>query len=246
MSLTSHLKQPQSPVYRFLLDRFPGAKTLASKINRELKGVPTVRPTDRVPYSTIGTALDYRLRYYFHLTPNQELVAWRGAGQVCGRPVTVSDGVEVAQWIPNEVGEPIFSEEVVDRFFASLNDVLDDFRPVGRRLEPSKEELLVRHCIVLAFFEEVSRASIQHSPLFNQKYTTVDALLSIAETHWVDDLSNLSWLFHDRFRSLLSAETILNPTFDVSPDIGGADADLISDGYLLDIKATVKSKIRPQ
>ena len=187
MSLTSHLKQPQSPVYRFLLDRFPGAKALASKINRELKDVPTVRPTDRVPYGTIGTALDYRLRYYFHLTPNRELVAWRGAGKLCGRSVTVSDGVEVAQRIPNEVGEPILSEEVVDRFFASLNDVLDHLRPVGRRLEPSEEELIVRYCIVLALFEEVFRAPIQHSPLFVQKYITVDALLAIAETHWVDD-----------------------------------------------------------
>ena len=106
----------------------------------------------------------------------------------------------------------------MDAFFASLNDVLEGLRPVGRRLKPPEEELLARYCTVLALFEEVFRAPIVHSPLFDQEYATVDALLAIAQPHWVDDLSNLSWRFHDKFSNQLNAEAILNPTFDGSID----------------------------
>ena len=112
-----------------------------------------------------------------------------------------------------------------------------------------EEELIARYCIILALFEEVYRssgASIRHSPITDQEYTTIDALLAVAQPHWVDDLSNLAWLFHDRYSNLLSAEALLNPTFDGSADIGGADADLIIDGYLLDIKTTINPNIKPE
>ncbi len=42
---------------------------------------------------------------------------------------------------------------------------------------------------------------------------------------------------------LLDRLTVLNPTFDGSRDVGGADADLIVDGCLLDIKARVGPRL---
>ena len=58
-------------------------------------------------------------------------------------------------------------------------------------------------------------------------------------------MRNLSWRFYDNFNHLLSLPHSLNPNFDGSLDIGGADADLIVEGTLIDIKATITQKIRP-
>lgn len=81
------------------------------------------------------------------------------------------------------------------------------------------------------------------SPLLDRRPKTVGELLAAAEEHWVGDLCQLSWLFHDRQRETLSTPTILNPTFDGSPDIGGADADLVLGSQLIEIKTTVKQRI---
>ena len=84
------------------------------------------------------------------------------------------------------------------------------------------------------------------SPLFDLRLETVDDLLAIVQEHWTDDLCKLSWLFYDRYNELLGVPTILNPTFDGSRDIGGADADVILDDYLIEIKTTVKQRVAVQ
>ena len=65
-------------------------------------------------------------------------------------------------------------------------------------------------------------------------------MLSVAEDDWIEDLCSLSCLFYDRCLHLLSGDAILNPTFIGSSDVGGADADFIIDGCLIDVKTTVK------
>jgi len=246
MSLTSHLKNPQSRVRLFLHEQFPNAATLARQAHNSLKDVSTLRPTTRLPYGTIGMALDYRLRYYFAVTPNCDLVAWHGAGLLCGRWFVSPKGIEGRTWIPNESGEPVLSEALVDSFFSDLATLLDHIAPVKRKLEQSQEELLARYCVVLALFEQVFRARPKNSPLFVKEYKSVAELVSIAEPHWVDDLSKLSWMFHERFNHLLAVPTILNPTFEGSHAVGGADADLIIDGFLTEVKATINPRVDPQ
>ncbi|HEU5378838.1 MAG TPA: hypothetical protein VFV38_25725, partial [Ktedonobacteraceae bacterium] len=63
---------------------------------------------------------------------------------------------------------------------------------------------------------------------------------------WIDDLCNLSWLFYHTHAHLLSRPHLLNPTFAGSTDVGGADADMIVDGCLIDIKTTKQSKVDPR
>ncbi len=72
---------------------------------------------------------------------------------------------------------------------------------------------------------------------------SVDKLLSIAERDWVEDLAAQSRLFHERAAGRLTEPCWLNPTFEGSNDVGGADADLILGSALIDIKATVNPKI---
>jgi hypothetical protein len=58
----------------------------------------------------------------------------------------------------------------------------------------------------------------------------------LAQDAWILDICSLSEAFYDKFGSLADGQVVLNPTFDGSVDIGGADADLIVDGCLIDIK----------
>lgn len=182
MSLTSHLKQPQSPVYQFLAKGFPGATAFAKKVNQGLEGIETIRPSHTVPYSTIGTALDYRIRYYFQLTPHQELVAWHGACLLYHTIASPDRDAEVHVSYADENGEPLFGEELMD-FFSSLDTMLRRSAPVGRRLDRPQEELLARYCVVLALFEEVQRAYIsRNSPLYELKKRGAPSVDNLLET----------------------------------------------------------------
>ena len=142
--------------------------------------------------------------------------------------------------------EPVLPVGVVTGFFDALDDLLAGTPPVGRRLDRSQEAQLARHCIVLALFEEIVRAGSRiRSPLLASRYTSVADLLTIAEPHWVEDLCNISLLFHERHSNLLSLPATLNPTFEGSRDVGGADADIIVDGCLIDIKTTINPRVEP-
>jgi hypothetical protein len=51
-------------------------------------------------------------------------------------------------------------------------------------------------------------------------------------------------LFYNDYASLLSQPAILNPVFAGSVDIGGADADMIVEGCLIDIKASIAAQLK--
>ena len=149
------------------------------------------------------------------------------------------------------VREPLHAlyAELVQDFFLSLGEKLALLSPNERLLDRCEEEELNRYCFVLALFEEIARSGLHiTSPLFsNGPITTVDELLAIPEPDWVDDMCKMSRLFKERSSDLLSGRAILNPTFDGSGDVGGADADLIVDDCLIEMKATVNPSMeRPK
>ena len=202
----------------------------------------TIRPDRRLPYTTLGIAIDYRIRYYFCITPAEKLVAWRGADlMVTFGPEALLNSSPEQPPIP--VMRPLETSfaKLVQDFFFSLEEKLASLSPNERLLDRCEEEELNRYCFVLALFEEVSRSGLHRtSPLIsNGPITTVDELLAIPEPDWVDDMGKMSWLFKERSGDLLSGRAILNPRFDGSRAIGGADADLIVDDCLIEMKATV-------
>lgn len=240
MSLTSHLKDSQSPIRQFLYEHFPNTRPIVTEARTKLSDVSTIRPESRLPYGTIGTAIDYRLRYYFGVTKPMELVAGHGARILAGSPVKAADGTV------RGLGKPIMPKDLIVSFFASLDLVLDQAQPIGKKLDRAHEELLARYCVVLALFEEVFRAGPSpRSPLLSRPHNDLNSFLEISEPHWVDDLCNMSWLFHDKLKRRLSEPAVLNPTFDGSQHVGGADADLILNNILLDIKATINPRVEP-
>ncbi len=285
MPLTSELDRPDSPARKFLEEKFPNTRRVVRDANTVLRQAETIRPAAPLPWGTLGTAFDYRARYYFRATPFQDLTAWQGAQEISGTDLGWEDTDQSVAWYADKMGihmdslgslsvlrrfqgrtqryigpnpermlfsrpsqrDSLIPSEIIMDFFASLEDVLARIRPEGRLLELNDEELLARYCVVLALFEEMTRPGAAQarlsSPLVRESDWTVKTLLQIVQTHWVDDLYRLSRAFFFVFQDRLLDKVILNPIFQGSGDVGGADGDIIVDNCLVDFKVTVKAAI---
>lgn len=265
MSLTSELKDTNSPIYQYMKERFPNIRPILADWTRQLAGASTVCPTNTTayPWSIIGMAFDYRMRYYFGITPSIDLAAFKGAIGILGFHPSIIDNNSGARGNATETIR-VAIESIVTKtskksqnslrfslaslfteFFTSLEAVLASTHPVGRRLDEAEEGLLARNCYILALLEAVYRAGlVAASPLFFEPKITLNNLLSAVEDQWVDDLCALSWMFYDRYSDLLSLPIISNPSFVGSTDVRGADADIIINGALIDTKTTINSQKR--
>ncbi len=260
MSLVTLLAERDSLVKQFLEAQFPYTRPVVREQNKRLASTATIRPEGPLPphtYAMLGRAIDYRIRYYFPPTPVQDLVAWRGGRRVMDgerpledidllreRDVELFQGEDGAEIVAIRTGLTL-PAEAVQEFFDSLETFLSTYSPAGRRLYQEEEELLTKYCIVLSCFEQIARSGPHPNDrvFADNPKTSVSELLSIAEDEWTADICAMSWLFHDRCQTLLSSPAILNPIFAGSADVGGADADLIVDGCLIDIKATVNAEL---
>lgn len=261
MSLTSHLESTTSPIGQFIKQRFARTINLTKSANQQLRGVQPILPvqTDRsYPYGTIGAAIDYRIRYAFAITPYQQLVAWLGAMVLALKPLESDDDVPI-EWdeligmrIPFDASmgaaQGPYPLKLIKAFFASLNEVLNTIQPVGRRLEPDAERTLARYCYLLSLFESAFRSDryLLGPLMVPQPKRTIEELLAIPQDSWLEDLAALFNRFYEGYKHLLPAPHVLNPTFAGSGDVGGADADLIVNGCLIDIKTSISPKIEPK
>ena len=226
--------------------RFGATNAFVRRHNPKLKSLDTLRPQSATaPYALLGTAVDYRIRYYFEDAVRQWLAAHVGAMLLCpGQPLdlgnTTVKGLDLGP-----VRYPTLDAPSVSDFFCSLTAFVERL-PRGQRLDRNNEETLCRYCVVLAYFEEAGRVGprfLVDSPLLRVRRPTVDDLLSLPEDAWVEDLAAQSRLFYERAGDRISQPHWLNPIFEGTDDVGGADADLILGSVLIDIKATVNPKI---
>lgn len=247
MSLTRELKNPKSPASLFMRAQFPNTRrVMALSRGRLGQDVQTCRPVGQVPWSLIGTALDYRLRFYFPQAGRKgsvkNLVCYLGAVTACGGTLVYDDFDEIQHFVPPAEKKHGFLEaEVLLDFFTHLEGTLSQLAPAQLRLSKIDETLLLRYCVVMASLDIFYRAGHDlRSILLNPKpKTNLEEFLAVSEDAWVDDLRTLSWNFYDKFNLMLSQKGCLNPTFDGSGFIRGADADLVVDGCLIDIKTTI-------
>lgn len=242
MSLTSMLSNRDSSVSRFFAEKFPNSRPITGSCSQALSKVDTIRPAQDLPYGTIGTALDYRTRYFFTITPPERLVAWAGAAFISDDPESRNASPLSSSKMVDGLTLP---SAVIGGFFGELERILQEINPVGRALEVDEEAKLTRYCIVLALFDEVFRAGARSgSPLFlGEPKNDVEDLLAIPAGHWVDDISSLLQSFYDNFDASMSTNAVMNPVFDGSRDVGGADADFILDGCIYELKTTINARI---
>ena len=239
MSLTSHLDNPQSPVSQFLRTHFPHLRSVQAQFRAGLAGKPTIRPVGPVPWGTIGHAFDYRLRYSFEVTPSNKLVAFLGMRKASEG----TSGFRIGQDAVEAMGEPPWPH-LGSSFFTSLDQTITRIDPARRHLAPEDERTLNRYCVVLGWFEEIYRAGLERSPLLQlPKEARAEDALALVESSWIDDLGALSEVFYLAMGNLLDHPTVLNPIFAGSRDVHGADADLIVDDCLIDVKTTVNPSL---
>src|SRR2546426_11955796 len=99
MSLISHLEDGTSPIGQFIRQGFAHTAKVRKEANRQLRSATTFRPavTQGYPTSTLGIALNYRIRYSFAITPYRNLIAWKGAMLCALRPLTSDDEQEAEE-----------------------------------------------------------------------------------------------------------------------------------------------------
>jgi hypothetical protein len=252
MSLLRHLKSKTSPVHLFFLERFGDASAArralrvtedagivradleASPIGADPElawrlGNPVVRPVElaRYPWPTVGTAFDYRARFFFDPAPAEDLVAYRGAR-------------ELASYFGNATTKLAA--------FVELRDVLADLLSTDPSMAgPSREESMAKACYALALYEQCRRARPDDAwPLVQAgPKATLEEIYSLAVPAVIEDLTRLALTFSQSQRTLLATRPyVANPTFgEASIRLDGADADLIVGDRLIDIKTTTDDTI---
>lgn len=229
LSLTGQLKHRTSPIWRFMAEHLPGSRNLECSYLEHLAGLPhPIQPIDvQYPdWSALGHAIDYRLRLSFggDLGPavSVGVQAFDGAYDFCGAP---ADPVRRAL---HAAGEQLLA--TVDTYLAAP----------GRY----NEQTVIRLCFVAAFFEDIARTG--HLRRFSlladaTARTELADLLAAVPAYVLDDIGRQMQLAEAplaAFRALPPSARVCGPLFSGSGDIGGADADYILDGLLLDCKAT--------
>ncbi len=253
MSLTGFLKDPKSSIGKLFRESFEPSNFL-KEIWNNLKSTECIRSSnfniDRA--SLIGTAIDYRIRYYFDIPHFYDLVAYHG----------IYKGHE---YIFNDLGlwgkgkEYDFLEGAI-MYFTVLNSFLRSHKIVRQKLNKTIESELNRHCLTLAMLERLFRnpegvisrwVNAPDSIEFYFKFYDIPVIglekgTSRILWYWrkdlVDEMNILSYLFYEKCKSLLRYRNFwLNPTFELSYAVGGADADLIVNKTLIEIKSTIKN-----
>ncbi|GAA1506474.1 hypothetical protein GCM10009677_43730 [Sphaerisporangium rubeum] len=136
----------------------------------------------------------------------------------------------------------------------TLAELLSEERPHDRShpglLSEHAEARLSRLCYAMAWFEEIYRTGRlwPGTPLGDASPDmTVDQLLAAVPAYAVEDLAAQAGVAISALAKLRAThapkEVHAGPTFAGSVDVGGADADLIIGGLLLDIKAKIKATL---
>ncbi|MFD9946265.1 hypothetical protein ACFWYW_30645 [Nonomuraea sp. NPDC059023] len=245
MSLTHGLVSPRTPL-RLFLDRelTAGVRRLRQTYRGQLPAGPLILPGDGVGFEagTVGTAIDQRLRLSFTCVPSLDAATFLGWDNC--RAAAGVRGRDNLAGVLAEVGE-----QLIQRLTDTVTRMqLDDRNQPMLRAEDEEEDL-ARMLIAAAWYALNYRNpfAFPDTPLVKAAVTapatfTFDRLLAVPHRHLVDDL--LAQLHAAQNSALERLRLASQPeacasgsTFDGSSDLA-ADADLIIEGTLVDIKST--------
>lgn len=234
MSLSSHLRDNQSPVRLWLEQHFPETRSVSAIANLHLHSAgecPLPTPTGSDP-GLVGTAVDYLLRACLRANGIERTAAGTGASRLSATPGIGERAVRLQ-------GETV--EQIVSLDPSGPGEMHDQG---WRRLS----EL----CLILARFEQYRRnprsPAVQEkvlAPLVGYDGTVLGLIpaMAIAEAS-IEDLAALGRAAWQDTGDLRDAQPLhLNPRFELSADLGGADADLIYGDTLLDWKSNTPTNI---
>jgi hypothetical protein len=227
-SLTAELDIKESPVRRFLDERFTSGLRDVQRSYRQAAPPLVIPPPDRQQANpgTVGTAADWLLRFLLHPEPSLALAA--AGADLCGMDDAFT---EIAASLGYSPGVISASPE---GFTGPVS---------GNGTEP---EHLGSACWALALLTEMFRNPMAalNGPLgrFGGRPVSASDLLTLAPPTGLSQLAAFRQVFETALLPGLShrpGRCLLGPTFSGSALIA-ADADLITAGLLLDLKTDSK------
>ena len=251
MSLGSDLNNHDSVVSRFIDTRWPNWDDYRREVRTHIVQATTLKPSVPVPsghWSLVGTAIDYRIRYYFSITPCEELIAYKAfkrAAESWAEGFHLYSNTSDEDETEDETFELDCerSEELIGaywKFFNNLQNFLERVKPTRQRLSTDKERVLAQYCGVLARLDAYFRSHKYEilAPVNKAALGGHRKLLALTTDSEVQDICLLSKLFYKQHSALTRQPAMLNPEFAGSAIVGGADGDLIVGNTLIDIKTT--------
>ena len=226
MSLSSELATPGSVIHTFFKERVPATATFSRKAGQQLRGLRTIRPDNAdksYPYTLVGTAFDYRLRCYLGMESIFDTPAYRGF-------LFLRDFVGY-DWL--DVAEDFLWD--ADYWIRQL--------PAQQELDRTDEYKLSKICFVLGYLDFGLRGGPEQLPKELEslrRYPLEEDCLSFIDDQWVNDIGRLIKLASRNFVTNEVNRLAFGPTFLGSSYVNGADADLIMDSCLLDVKTTIR------
>ena len=187
---------------------FPLSKTL---LQGEMKAVPVTKN-----YPLVGTAFDYLFRFYLEReNPNCVTKHWVAENSLA---LLKQEIERLGKKAPKEM------RDASDQMTVLLHDAKDSYEDY--KSSGTLRDELIKHSIILAQIDVLYRSGRMHPSL------------GTVEDGDVQDLRNLISLVNpEMFKAKKTC--FLNPTFGYGSElVGGADADLIIDDLLVDIKTT--------
>lgn len=265
MSLTSHLDNKDSAVRRHIAATFghtrdarysdldepatavtvDGATLPVTPARRFTAGPAHLLPTssDNYPWGTAGTAFDYRLRLLLDRgTPAETVAALerspaaagaRLLGTHGGRPRAGRTGGS-----PGRGWQETLSA-VADHLAAARRGTGGPHERLGEQVD---DLALSRLCGVLALYEQLYRIGPSHqawsrSPLVaGGPDADLDSLRKLVDARLPADVAAMTCLAGQQPGLQDVSNIEAGATFARSADLGGADADLLLDGLLLEVK----------
>jgi hypothetical protein len=247
MSLTTLISDPRSPVRYWMSNHFPDVRDALTDMRDSLPDMTgKTIPAPGHASSTAGVALDYRLRFYWGHVHLDELVAWQGATMAA----TAQGHALLKGYRPSRDGEllawPKAASLAPAAFFAALARFLERHPPAKRQLPVPEELRLARYCYVLGLYEEVFRIGYVWPTSFLGSLPAEAAakeVLAIVPDERVRDIARMSRACYEPLQDFFERPIVLNPTFEGSIYVGGADGDLILDHRLVEIKTTLDARL---
>ncbi|WP_329418079.1 UvrD-helicase domain-containing protein (plasmid) [Streptomyces sp. NBC_00704] len=233
LPLTGQLQYPRSPMSVFLDRHLPGTERVVGAYRQRSRGLPpAVQPMDerRPDYAALGHTIDYRLRLSLGHGPGGAVAM--GVRLLGSRlPIDGAPALEVRAAL-HTAGMQLLAR------------LQNHLAGVPRRLG---DEELTRLCHVAGFYEAVYRNGVfsrrRNLLALADAHTTLDHLAAAVPAYVLEDIAEQMELAERPFapfRQLPDEQRVCGPVFAGSADLGGADADFIVGGLLIDCKATTR------
>lgn len=212
----------------FLEQHLPYPSNIVREYQKYVDTLPCpVQPMNaRHPnWANLGRAIDYRLRLSF-------------GGDLGGAVSLGIDALGSQMHLPGAPGAELYTAGL------RLLEVIGDYLAGWALLDDAE---LTRLCYVAGFFEDIMRSGVvgRQSMFTSASPGTVLAdLVDSVPSYVIDDIADQLRLSHEPLAPFqgLGYSNVCGPVFAGSSDIGGADADFILDGLLLDCKATTRPR----